>query len=77
MDGAGATLFSYSVIGGSDKDVVNDIAVDVSGNVYMTGYASSTDFPIAAPSGGEPFQRTLGGGIDAFVTEVNAAGSVK
>ncbi|MBI4634892.1 MAG: SBBP repeat-containing protein, partial [Candidatus Rokubacteria bacterium] len=47
------------------------IAVDTSGNAYVTGRTSSTDFPTMYA-----FQVALGGGFyDAFVTKLNAAGS--
>jgi hypothetical protein len=47
------------------------IAVDSSGNAYVTGETTSTDFPTTEVA----FQRTLGGGADAFVTKLNPAGS--
>jgi hypothetical protein len=34
---------------GSDDDVVIAIAVDTSGNAYVTGYTDSTSFPTAKP----------------------------
>ena len=43
--------------------------LDASGNAYMTGDTSSTDFPTASP-----IQAAFGGG-SAFVTKLNAAGS--
>src|SRR5205823_2737859 len=47
------------------------IAVDGSGNVYVTGVTGSTNFPIT-----NPVQATYGGGsVDAFVTEFNASGT--
>src|SRR5207248_2362797 len=39
-------------------------------NAYITGYTGSTDFPTQNPLPG-----TSGGGNDAFVTKLNAAGS--
>jgi len=32
-------------LGGSNRDFAYAVAVDPAGNVYVTGYASSTDFP--------------------------------
>ena len=47
------------------------IAVDSSGNAYVTGYTASTNFPTA-----NPFQASYGGGYyDAFVTKLNASGN--
>jgi hypothetical protein len=46
------------------------IAVDSAGNAYVTGWAYATDFATK-----NPFQAAPGGGNDAFVTKLNAAGS--
>jgi hypothetical protein len=43
--------------------------VDTSGNAYVTGQTSSTNFPITAGA----FQTTYGGGGDAFVTKFAGA----
>lgn len=48
----------------------NAVAVDQSGNAYVTGYTNATDFPTV-----HPVQSAAGGGEDAFVTEVAAAGT--
>ena len=63
---------SYSTfLGGSNSDTGFGIAVDVSGNAYVTGVTRSNNFPTA-----NPIQATYGGSLnDAFVTKLNAQGS--
>ena len=54
---------------GSDLDIGFGIAVDATGNAYVTGRTFSTSFPTTAGA----FQTTFGGGgaFDAFVTKVS------
>ena len=75
LNAAGSTLLYSTYLGGSSGDQGYDIAVDSAGNAYVTGFTSSTNFPIA-----NALQPTFGGGTiiyssDAFVTKLNAAGS--
>ncbi|MGQ0570273.1 MAG: DUF7948 domain-containing protein [Armatimonadota bacterium] len=66
-------VLSYSTyLGGSDSDFGFALAVDTSRNVYVTGQTLSTDFP--APAGA--FDTTPNGSTDAFVTKLNATGSL-
>jgi hypothetical protein len=61
-------------IGGSNEDKGYAIAVDGSGNAYVTGYTGSTNYDVTPGA----FQTTLGGGfldVDVFVTKLNASGS--
>ncbi len=68
-------VLSYATyLGGSDHEWGYDIAVDDSGNAYVTGLTASLDFPIA----GAAEQVVFGGEVDfgdAFVTKVNADGT--
>ena len=62
---------SYSTyLGGSDTDMGHGIAVDSSGNAYITGFTYSTDFPTQ-----NPFQATSSAGLDAFITKLSPSGS--
>ncbi len=67
-----ARLYS-TYLGGSNFDAGNGIAVDSAGNAYVTGVTDSTDLPPV-----NAVQGTYGGGTrDAFVTKLNATGSVR
>ena len=70
LNPAGSALVYSTYLGGSDIDVGNWIAVDSSGNAYLTGYTRSTNFPTV-----NPLQATLDGTQDAFVAKLNLAGS--
>src|SRR5580692_1612502 len=64
-------VLSYSTyLGGGGFDSGKGIAVDASGNAYVTGLTTSTNFPSA-----NPIQSTLGGAENAFVTKINPTGS--
>jgi len=68
---AGDQLSYSTYLGGKDNDVAIAIAVDSSGNAYVTGGTKSYDFP-ATPSA---YQGAISGGPNAYVTEFNATGS--
>jgi len=70
LNSTGSALDYSTYLGGSNEDCGEGIAVDSSGNAYLTGFTDSTNFPTVSP-----LQQALGGGIDVFVTEINAAGS--
>jgi FIMAH domain-containing protein/beta-propeller repeat-containing protein len=72
LDPTGSSLVYSTYIGGSDTDLGLGIAVSSSGEAYVTGTTLSSDFPTTAGA----FDRTFnGGGQDAFVARLNAAGS--
>ena len=67
-----ALLYS-NYLGGAHDDAANGIAVDSSGNAYLTGYTESTNFPIT----GSSFNATHNGCntcSDVFVTKLSADG---
>ncbi len=59
---SGSALVYSTYLGGSDTDMGNGIAVDSSGNAYVTGQTFSKDFPTM-----NPLQPTNGGRDTAFV----------
>jgi len=71
LDATGSFLAYSTFLGGSGDDRGHGIAVDTFGNAYVTGSTSSSNFPITAGS----FDTTFNGGLDAFVTKLDATGS--
>jgi hypothetical protein len=72
LNPAGTALAYSTLLGGSGIEFVAGIAVDDSGNAYVTGPTSSTDFPTTPGA----FQTSYGGGPeDAFVTKINPSGT--
>jgi Bacterial Ig-like domain (group 3)/Beta-propeller repeat len=70
LDAAGTALVYSTYLGGTGEEAGFGIAVDSAGNTYVTGRTASPDFPMA-----NPFQPTVGGSYDAFVTKLNATGT--
>jgi hypothetical protein len=66
---AGNDLIYSTYLGGGNNDYALDIAVDGSGNAYVTGATESSNFPTLNP------YQTHQGGIDVFVTELSSTGS--
>jgi HYDIN/CFA65/VesB-like, Ig-like domain/Beta-propeller repeat/Cep192 domain 4 len=71
LNPAGTALVYSAFLGGGNLDQASGIALDSSGNVYVTGYTLSTDFP--ATSGAE--QAANAGSTDAFLTKLDPTGA--
>jgi hypothetical protein len=72
LEAVGSVLVYSTYLGGSNDVFASGIAVDATGNAYVTGYTASSDFPTTTGA----FQTSYGGGYyDAFVAKLNAAGS--
>jgi hypothetical protein len=59
-------------LGGAGGDVAYDVASDSAGNIYVTGYTLSTNFPITS----DAIVKSWGGGTEAFVTKLNVTGGL-
>jgi hypothetical protein len=69
---ANATALAYSTyLHGSSADEAANIAVSTSGEAFITGNTTSSDFPVTA----EAFQTTYAGNTDAFLTRLNSTGT--
>jgi hypothetical protein len=71
LNPTGTALLYSTLLGGSADDYACGIAVDSSGNAYVTGYTGSTNFP-STPG---VLQLASAGGYDAFITKINSSGT--
>ena len=72
VNAAGTALAYSTYLGGSgDFDFGHDIAVNASGNAYVTGRTDSANFPVTAGA----FSTTQNGLHDGFVTKLRADGA--
>lgn len=70
---AGNGVVYATFLGGTDVDIAYGIAVDSSGNAYVTGSTASDGFPGVT---GSSLQFSNAGGFsDAFLAKINAAGT--
>jgi hypothetical protein len=77
LNATGSQLLYSTYLGGSLTDSARGIALDSSGNIYVTGQTQSSSgatkpFPVTAGA----FQTTSQGVPDAFVTKYKADGSI-
>ena len=68
-DGASVQYATY--LGGSGTDELNQVVLGADGQIYVAGYTSSPDFPVASA-----FQSAFGGGFtDGLVAKLSADGA--
>ncbi len=67
----GSSLVYSTYLGGSGEDRGRGIALGPGNTAYVTGFTSSTDFPLV-----NPIQDTLKGTLDAFITKISPDGSM-
>ena len=63
------SLVYATYFGGSDNDEARKLSLDANGNLLLTGYTLSSDFPVTK----DAIQPAYGGNSDAFILVVNPA----
>jgi len=71
VNASGSGLIYSTYLGGSSYDDGYGIAIDGTGNAYVTGRTNSTNYPVTTGA----YQTTNGGSIDVFVTKLKADGT--
>ena len=61
------SFFYGTLVGGSGSDEARGLALDVNGKLWVSGITFSADLPVTAQAA----QRTLAGGTDAFVMQID------
>jgi sugar lactone lactonase YvrE len=69
LNSSGTALAYSTYLGGSYIQTGTGIQVDSSGNAYVTGFTSSTDFPATTGS----YKTSLPGSQSAFIAKINPA----
>ncbi len=68
LNASGSGILFSTLLGGSNEENGNGIAVDGSGNIYVAGLTTSTNFPLVNAAQGAPANTSCN---DAFVTKLN------
>ncbi len=71
LNASATSLLYSSLVGGSNEDYIFGLAVDGSGNAYVTGLTASSDFTVTSGA----VQPKYVGEPMAFVSKLNAAGT--
>ena len=61
-------LLASTFLGGGDRDYVNALTLDTSGNVYVMGEANSSVFPVTSGA----YDTSANGSIDVFISKLNS-----
>jgi uncharacterized protein (TIGR03437 family) len=70
LNPAGNALVYSTYVGGTASDAASGVVLDPSGNVYVSGQTSSTDFPLTQGAF-QTVNHAVGGAVNAFVAKLN------
>jgi Ca2+-binding RTX toxin-like protein len=71
LDGTTGEVIYSALLGGTESDFFNDVAIGPEGNLYLTGQSSSSDFPVLNAN-----QESLAGMNDAFYVILDTMGQI-
>ncbi len=69
LDSTGSLLLYSTYLGGTASDSCSGLALDVNANVYLTGFASSTNFPVTPATAIQTTNKAVSG--TAFITRMD------
>jgi hypothetical protein len=72
---AGTKLVYSTYIGGTGDDYIENLAIDPSGNAYVTGSTDSADYPTTAAAFQTTLPCTIAACANGFVSKLNASGT--
>jgi len=75
LNPTGSAVVYSTYLGGNNSEVGYGIAVDSAGNAFVTGNTNSSNFPTTPTAVQPTFGGAVSNGGDAFVTQLDAAGS--
>jgi hypothetical protein len=75
LNNTGTQLLYSTYLGGSKTDVAQAIAVDASGNAYVSGKSESSDFPVTTGAFQSTNKTLSTGDGTVFLTKLNSTGS--
>jgi hypothetical protein len=74
IGGNGSSSYTGNTLNAGGGDDVNALAIDSSGNVYLTGATWSSNFPVTTGAI-QPTNKAFPYGFDAWIAKLNAAGT--
>ncbi len=74
LNGMGSDLVYASFLGGTADEIIISIALDATGNPYVSGWTTSSDFP-TTPSAFDTSLNNPVGVMDAFIAKLTSDGS--
>ncbi|MFB3897894.1 MAG: SBBP repeat-containing protein, partial [bacterium] len=75
LNPTGTNLVYSTFLGGNDMDIAYKIAVDSTGNAYITGFTESPDFPTTLNAWDTTYHRSVLFHRDIFVSKLNRTGT--